>query len=43
MIRFSVLWAYKAKTSSEAICETVGKALWVECPKNLKMFKLDLT
>ena len=29
MIRFSVLWAYKAKTSSEAICETVGKALWV--------------
>ena len=29
MIRFSVLWAYKAKTSSQAICETVGKALWV--------------
>ena len=28
MIRFSVLWAYKARTSSEAICETVGKGLW---------------
>ena len=34
MIRFSVLWAYKAKTSSEAICETVGSIMGQHCGKN---------
>ena len=34
MIRSSVLWAYKAKTSSEAICETVGSIMGMHCGKN---------